>query len=97
MSNETIPNEHLPNYREYLENKAEYSVSGLSHYFNGEMGVASNLIGTLRARIELLSTTPENKVKLLSQLNDASRHLGAAHEIANATFDLLITKEDAKS
>lgn len=97
MNREAPPNDSSPTYREYLANKAEYSAGGLSHYFNGEMGIASNVLGVLRARIDSLSMQPEDKSAILLQLDEAALHLSAAHEIANATFDLLIAIEDSKS
>lgn len=98
MNPEVPPNENPQTFQEYKEAKtAEYSASRLSHYFNSELGIASNLIGTLRARIKSYPISTDVALAVVSQLNEITNHLTTVHEIANASFDLLITKEDAET
>jgi hypothetical protein len=97
--NHEVPHDEYPEtFREYKETKAsEYSGSRLSHYFNSELGIASNLIGTLHARLNSYHIPTNAESAIASQLNEIIEHLRTVHEIANASFELLITKEDSEN
>jgi hypothetical protein len=95
MNPEFPRSERAPTFQEYKRaNEGRYSVEHLSHYFNTELGIAANLIGVLRARITALSDSPELTSIVMSQLTEVVGHLTTVHEIANASFDLLVEKDN---
>jgi len=94
MNFESPRQEDFPTFQEYKQNKeAAYSADRLSHYFNNELGTASNLIMTLRARVKSSSVSPELASTMLSQINEITGHLATVHEIGNISIDLLLQKD----
>lgn len=95
MSAENPRREHFQTFKEYKEKKeGAYSADQLSHYFNSELGIASNLIHTLRAVIKQPTTPPELASAILSKIDAIIEHLVTVHEIGNVSFDLLLEKEE---
>lgn len=94
MNPELPQREEFPTFQEYKQNKTtEYSPDRLSHYFNAELGIASNLIMTLRSRIKSSSASPELASTMLSQIDEITGHLVTVHEIGNVSFDLILQKD----
>lgn len=95
MSPELPRAERAPTFQEYKEsNEGRYSVEYLSHYLNSELGIATNLIGVLRARVATLSGSPELPSIVDLQFAEIASRLATVHEIANISFDLLIEKDN---
>jgi len=77
-------------FAEYKQaHEGVYSPERLEHYFNTEMGIASNLLFTLSARIK----SGNDKEGLSSEIDalfvTIGEHLVTSHEIGNLMADLL--------
>lgn len=81
-------------FQEYKQNKTEYSAEALSHYLNSELGIASNLLATIRSRLTSATMSPDLKSAILAQINEINTHLVTAHEIGNVGLDLLLQKSN---
>ena len=88
-------NTHLT-FEEYKsESKASYATEKLSHYFNNEVGVVSNLHATIRSRI-LSSRSNDPAQGIVPDIDRAIHHLATVHEIGNIGLDILLERENRK-
>jgi hypothetical protein len=91
MNAEFPQREDFPTFQEYKQNKeVAYSADRLSHYFNNELGTASNLIASLRSRISSSSGSSDVISTMLSEIDKIAGHLATVHEIGNISIDLLL-------
>jgi hypothetical protein len=93
--NHEIPQrKDFPTFQEYKQNKeTEYLAETLSHYFNNELGTASNLLAALRSRLTSATISPDLASAILIQINEIMTHLVTVHEIGNIGLDLLLQKQ----
>jgi hypothetical protein len=90
MSFEKRPKDQEGGFAEYKRNhEGAYSAERLVHYFNTEMGIASNLLNTLRARIESRQNAEGVTTDVSTIFAEISEHLMNSHEIGNLMSELL--------
>lgn len=93
--NPEVPHNKDSTFQEYRSsNEGSLSSERLSHYFNNELGTASNLIAALRSRVASVTLGKDLSLELTSKLDDVIKHLTIVHEIGNISLDLLAHKDD---
>jgi hypothetical protein len=83
------------NFAEYKRaHEGSYTPERLTHHFNTQMGMASNLLSTLRTRINTAENPEIRMADIDALIKSTIEHLVTAHEIGNLLSDML-RRQDA--
>jgi hypothetical protein len=94
MTLESPPGDANKPFADYKKShEGPYRVDVLSHYFNGELGIASNILGTLIDRLDSTGRNEEEWQEVHSKLKEVIQSLETVHEIGNICFEQMLDLE----